>query len=81
MAVLIFRIRDKKIPAQRLRDAVLFLIDNFKYPCPTIADVISFDRKTKLYTHQEVVKSLSDGYEFNDYEMIEIAGNKRWIRK
>jgi len=39
----------------RLKDAVAYLIDNFHYQKPSIADIISFDKKVKLYSYNEVL--------------------------
>ncbi len=81
LVVLIQRVVAKGFTKGRLIDSIDNLIDNFKYPHPTVADVISWDRKIKLYSHQEVVDGLSTGWTFDKYEMIDINGEKRWIRK
>ena len=50
------RIKDNKFTANRLRDAVIHVIDNCVYPTPTIANFISFDRTVKFKTHDEMCK-------------------------
>lgn len=50
------RIKDNKFTANRLRDAVIHVIDNCIYPTPTIANFISFDRTLKFKTHEEMCK-------------------------
>jgi hypothetical protein len=48
------RIRANNFTTARLRDAVSFVIDNCRYPTPTIADFISFDRTVKFKTYDEM---------------------------
>lgn len=81
MLLLVDMVIKKKMTTQRLIDAIDNLMENFRYQHPTIADVIGFDKKVKLYTHAEVVKSIQEGYTFENYQMIELNGEKRWTRK
>jgi len=50
------RIRETGFTAQRLTDAVNFVIDNCIYPQPTIANFISYDRTVKFKTHEQMCK-------------------------
>ena len=50
------RVIANKFTAQRLKDAVTYVIDNCPYPTPTIANFISFDRTVKFRTHEEMCK-------------------------
>ena len=79
--ILTQRIVEKKIPIRQITDAVNNLIDNFRYPTPTVADVIGFDKKVKVYTHPEVVAMLNKGFEFSDFEKISLNEKVRWIMK
>jgi hypothetical protein len=79
--ILTQRIVEKKIPIRQITDAVNNLIDNFRFPTPTIADIIGFDKKVKLFSHAEVVAMLPKGYEFTDFEKIELNGKIRWTLK
>lgn len=83
IALLMTRINDKKLPIERLTDSIDNLIDNFTYPMPTIADVISWDKKVKLYTHAEVSDLVCKniGIFFSDFEIVTINDHKRWVRK
>jgi hypothetical protein len=81
MVILAQRIMDKKMSANQLTDAINNVIDTLKYPIPTVADIVSYDKKEKLYNHKEVAESIKEGYSFDDYEMITINDKKRWIRK
>lgn len=52
----------------RLRDAIGYLLDNFKYQTPTIADIINFDKKIKIYSHHEVELLIQeDKARFDDF--------------
>ena len=61
--------------------ADVVVIDNFKYPVPTVADIISWDKKVKIYTHREVVDLIPQGYDFSMFEKITINEQVRWIKK
>jgi hypothetical protein len=81
VVVMAQRVLAKQMSAQQLTDAIDNLIDNYKYPVPTVAEVLSWDKKVKLYTHAEVVKEIPQGFEFSAYDMVTINDQKRWIRK
>lgn len=61
---------------ERLRDAVDYVIENFKYKELNIADIISFDSKVKLFSYKEVCIMIDKGYSFDDFEIVEINGKK-----
>lgn len=50
------RLIENSFTKKRLKDAVNYLIDHFGYKKPNIADIISFDRKVKLYTYSELLE-------------------------
>lgn len=50
------RIKAHNYSDKRLTDAIAHVIDNCVYPSPTIAQFISFDKKIKLYTYDDIVK-------------------------
>jgi hypothetical protein len=50
------RIRENSFNDARLKDAVNFVIDNCVYPTPTIAQFISYDKKIKVYSYEEMLK-------------------------
>jgi len=68
----------------RLRDAVNYVIDNFKWSSPpAIANFISFDRTFKIYTYEEILKK---GNEFgqgvwDNYRAVKFKGRpkKVWV--
>jgi len=50
------RIRANGFTAERLKDAVANVIDNCRYPQPSIADFINFDKTIKFKTWHEMTK-------------------------
>ena len=68
--VLLERIKENNFTDERLKDAVNYLIDNFKYPVPSIADIISFDKKVKLHTYQQVCDKVTAGDKFENFERM-----------
>lgn len=49
------RILDNKFTKKRLEDAVNYCIDNFNYKVPNISNIISYDKKVKIYTYSEIL--------------------------
>lgn len=52
--ILFDRIKDLGFSDKKLNDAVNHMIDNCIYPVPTIANIISFDKRIKVYTYNEI---------------------------
>lgn len=50
------RIIANKFTVQRLKDAVTHVIDNCRYPQPSIADFISYDKTLKFKTWDDMTK-------------------------
>lgn len=48
------RIRANNFTKARLKDAVEFVIDNCRYPTPTVADFVGYDRTVKFKTHDQM---------------------------
>lgn len=57
---------------QRLSDAIGYILDTFKYQRPSVADIIGYDRRIRLYSHNEVCELVMKGERFSDFE-------KHWI--
>ena len=51
---LIDRVLDNGFTKKKLYDSISHVIDNFTYQRPTIADVVSFDKRIKIYNYAEV---------------------------
>ena len=62
---------------ERVKDSVDYLIDNYKYPTPTIAEIISYDAKVRLLTYDQVMKIHNEiGKAFDMYSAVVIEGIK-----
>lgn len=80
LILLIDRITDNNFTADRVRDAINNIIDNSPYKRPSIADIISFDRKVKLFTFKEIEAKCSPGYPaFEHHERVTIQGRPKYI--
>jgi hypothetical protein len=53
--VLAERIKENEFTDQRLADAVKHVIDTCVYPRPTVGNFISYDKKVRLYTYEEML--------------------------
>ena len=79
--ILTDRIRDLKLPDEQLIDAVNNLIDTCIYPNPTIASILSWDRRIKLYTYRDIVQ-LVNQYGRNvwdNYKRVIIDGQDKFF--
>jgi len=68
---------------ERIKDAVSHVIDTCPYPTPTIANFISFDKKIKLYTYQEMVKKSEEWGPgvWETFKAIKLPGHQKpvWV--
>lgn len=71
------RIKANQFSDQRFDDAVNNLIDNCQYPTPTIANVISYDKKITLYTYSKVVEAVNYGRDMKDFKKL--RDKKLWM--
>src|SRR5690554_2202106 len=66
------RMMEKGFTDDKMRDAINYVIDNCKYPVPSIAEFLSFDKVVKLYSYQEVsVLVTKNEASFDDFEKRE----------
>lgn len=80
--VLTERIIDKKITAQQLKDAVNRVIDTCVYPVPGMAEILSFDKRIKLYTYIQALRLKDEGIEFSrQFDMIDIDGKIMYFER
>ena len=72
--VLIERVKTNKFIDERLKDAVDNLIDTCIYPVPTIANLISYDKKIQLYEYEEVRDMASEHgkYIWDCYKLVDV---------
>lgn len=57
--VLSERIVANNFTDERLKDAIGNLIDSFRYPKPSISDVIGFDKRIKIYSYSDYCNEVS----------------------
>lgn len=60
-AVLFTRVKEIGIGDVRLLDAVNHVIDHCVYPVPTVANIIAYDQRVKMYDYIQMCK-LNDEY-------------------
>jgi len=58
--VLSERLKAKGFSDQRLTDAINHVIDNHVYPTPSIAEFVSYDKKIKLLTYNDMTKKVNE---------------------
>lgn len=81
-SVLIDRMRENGFSDERMKDAINNVIDNCRYPQPTMADFLSFDRRVKLYQYNQVCDMVTNNEaKFEDFSIIKISGEVYRIRK
>jgi hypothetical protein len=79
--ILLERVKETGFTDQRLKDAIDTLIDNFIYPTPAIANIISFDKRVKLHTYPEVCDLVVKGNIWDDFAKVKMKGKIFWITK
>jgi len=78
--ILMERVKANGFTDDRLRAAVDDLIDTFKYPVPSIADIISFDKRVKFHTYKEVCDYMDKGGVWDDFELIFWGDRHFWVK-
>ena len=79
--ILVEMVKDDGFGDQRLTDAVKNVIKTCVYPIPTVANIISWDRRIKLYNYKDVCDYIDKGGRMDDFEKHEIKGKIFWINK
>jgi len=81
-----YEIFDERLKAngftdERLADAVNHVIDTCIYPTPTIANFIGYDKRIKLYTHNEIIRKMeSDGNNvWEKYKPVKFTDQEKLI--
>jgi hypothetical protein len=72
------RIKANNFCDAKLIDAVNYVIDNSTYPTPTIGQFISYDKKIKFYTYEEILKMVNElGDVWKNYAAIDLGLPKK----
>jgi len=78
----ISRVRDKGFSDERLTEAVNHVIDNCQYPTPTLANFLSFDKRVKVLSYEELCDLVTTNRAtFENYANIIINEKRFWVRK
>ena len=76
------RIIEKGFSDQRLSDAVNHLIDTCQYPTPTLANILSFDKRVKVYSYHDLCTLIGKNEAiWGNYARILVAGKPFFVRK
>ena len=74
------RVKANGFSDQRLKDAVSHVIDNCRYPTPTIADFISFDKRIKTYSYREIAEMVHKGEDvMSNYKAIKFKKYPKYV--
>lgn len=77
------RLKDNNFTDKRLNDSVSKVIDNFKYPKPSISDFIRFDKTIKLHNYNYMCELCQKwgSKTWERYDKIRINGIVYWYDK
>ena len=78
--ILMDRLKDNNFNDDRLKKAVDNLIDTCIYPTPTIANLVSYDKRIKLYTYSQLCDLVSAGEDISNFKRIKSDLLKLWAR-
>lgn len=68
------RIKENNFTNERLIDAINNVIDTCVYPVPAIANIISFDKKIKLFTYNDLMQKADGAFKvFEYYKAVDVG--------
>jgi hypothetical protein len=68
------RIKDNQFTDERLKASINHVIDNCVYPSPTIAQFLSYDKRVKLYSYNDMLKMTeTNAKAFEQYKSVRIG--------
>lgn len=78
VALLAKYIKSSGFTSKRLSDAVDYVIEHHQFPTITIADVISYDKKIKLYNYAQAWSMVEEKglYSWDDFETVKTEEGK-----
>lgn len=72
--LLVEMIIDEGITERQLIDSIKHVLKTFHYKELTIANILSFDKRIKLYTYSEVCALVTSGkFQMSDFQIKEIG--------
>ena len=69
-------IKDDGFTESRFTDAVKHVIRTCVYPTPTVANILSWDKRVKIYTYHDICDRVTGGDLFVNYKRLE---NGRYV--
>ena len=79
--VILERIKENNWGDKRIKDAVNYLVDNHIYKSINPANIMSFDKKEKLYTYLQKLDMINKGYKWENFELVIVDGKRLWKLK
>lgn len=75
------RLEENNFTDNRLKDAINNMIDNFTYPIPTVANIISFDKRVKIYSYLDIIEMVNQygTSVWYQYKPVRKIGNIRYF--
>jgi hypothetical protein len=75
------RVKELGFGNQRITDCINHVIDTCPYPNPSIANFVSFDKRIKLHTYNDMCDMVSDYGKsiWDDYKAIRVPGLKKIV--
>lgn len=72
------RVYESKFTDERLTDAVNHVIDTCKYPTPTVAEFLSYNRHIQLYSYYQILDMVNVHGRgiFDEYKCVKIGDEK-----
>ena len=77
--ILTERLKINGFSDERFLDAVNNLLDTFRYPTPTVADFISYDRQIRLYTYEEMLARGAELWEMHKAVKMDEKEKPVWV--
>ena len=76
------RIKENGFSDMRFVNAINHVIDTCKYPTPTIADFIGYDKQIKLYSHEEMLAKINfigNSFRWDNYKPIKFRDREKLV--
>jgi len=78
------RIKENGFSDMRFVNAINHVIDTCKYPTPTIADFIGYDKQIKLYSYDEMLAKInfagnSVSFQWDNYKPVKFMDREKLV--
>ena len=79
--IIIDKLKEKGWGDVRITDAVNHVIENHVYRTINPANILSYDKRKKLYRYADVLNEINKEYKWEQFEKVEVAGVKYFQKK